>query len=163
MKYYIIEPKNKKSVIEYEHYVREDGARIVVETLWRGGEFKLTVPETESEIKELLGDSYDEDDVEYYTWIPDEDDTYVELEDFQYEMLGTFDGCAEDYNFYNTMDKIDGEIQEKMQEVLEENGSSVLLDNHPMFEGFEVEGSFYQIHGEFVLTECDEDGIVQGE
>jgi|DEB0MinimDraft_10_1074344.scaffolds.fasta_scaffold61944_2 hypothetical protein len=161
MKYYIIEPKYKKSLIEYEHYVREDGARIVVETLWRGGSFMLTVPETESEIKELLGDAYDEDDVEYYTWLPEEGEDYIELDDYQYEMLGTFDGCAEDYNFYNMSDKIDEEAQEEMMEVLQEEGNSVLWDENPMFEGFEVDSCYYEIHGEFVLTECDENGKIE--
>ena len=51
MKYYIIEPKFKKSLVEAEWYEREDGARILVQTLWRGGSFKLSVPETENEMK----------------------------------------------------------------------------------------------------------------
>ena len=154
MKYYVIEPKSKKSLIELEHYVREDGARIVVETLWRGGSFKLTVPETESEIKELLGDSYDEDDVEYYSWLPEEDEDYVELEDYQYEMLGTFDGCAEDYHTYNMSD----DESEALVEILEEEGMSVFWDEVEMFEGFESENCYYAISGGFVLTECNENG-----
>jgi len=154
MKYYIIEPKFKKSLLEYEHYVREDGARIVVETLWRGGSFVLTVPETKTEMKEFLGDAYDEDDIEYYTWLPEEDDDYVELDDYQFEMQGTFDGCAEDYETYN----MDDDEAEMLIEVLEEEGSSVFWDGVEMFEGFESEACYYAIAGGFVLTECDENG-----
>lgn len=159
MKYYIITPKTKKSLFELQHYVREDGARIVVETTWRGGEFKLTVPETETEIKELLGDSYDEDDVEYYSWLPEDDDDYVELDDYQYEMLGTFDGCSEDYATYN----MDDDEAETLVEILEEEGSNVFWDEVEMFEGFESDACYYIITGGFVLIECDEDGIVRGE
>jgi len=157
MKYYIITPKTKKSLFELQHYVREDGARIVVETTWRGGEFKLTVPETETEIKELLGDSYDEDDVDYYSWLPEDDDDYVELDDYQYEMLGTFDGCAEDYETYN-MDEDESEI---LVEILAEEGSNVFWDGVEMFEGFESEACYYAIVGGFVLTECDENGKIE--
>ena len=157
MKYYIITPKTKKSLFELQHYVREDGARIVVETTWRGGEFKLTVPETEAEIKELLGDSYDEDDVEYYSWLPEDDDDYVELDDYQYEMLGTFDGCSEDYETYN----MDEDESEFLVEILEEEGSSVFWDEVEMFEGFESEACYYAIAGGFVLTECDENGKIE--
>lgn len=155
MKYYLLEPKYKKSLVEGEWYEREDGAKILVQTTWRTGSFKLTVPETESEMKELLGDAYDEDDVEYYAWLPEEDDDYIELDDYQFEMLSTWDGCSEDHEVFKVEDEDEAEA---ITEALDEHGISGLWDEEGVLEGFHADYCFYEIHGGCVLTECDEDG-----
>ena len=155
MKYYLLEPKFKKSLIECEWYERKDGAKILMQTTWRTGSFKLNVPETNEEIKELLGSAYDEDDVEYYTWLPEEDDDYIELDDYQFEMLSTWDGCSEDHEVFKVEDE---DEVDAITEALEEHGIGGLWDGEGVLEGFDADYCFYEIHGGCVLTECNENG-----
>lgn len=155
MKYYLLEPKYKKSLYEMEIHGRYNNEQVGVTTCWRTGSFLVRVPESETEIKELLGNAYDEDDVEFYSWLPDEDDDYIELDDYQCEMLSTYDGCSEDYEVRIE----DEQVADMIMEALNENGASVLWDGeHALFEGFDADSCYYEIHGGCVLTECDENG-----
>ena len=177
MKYYRIEPSTKKSVIEVEYYGREDGLRIAVETCWRWGEFKLNVPETEEELKEYLDyrgvelEEYNEDP-ESYPFLPQEDDEVVELEDYEFETLSTWDGCSEEHSVYagyNYKGEVPAELEESILELLEEEGISVLWEDwseiegdHPL-RGFSSEDCSYVIYNGVTIEECDERGSLLNE
>lgn len=184
MKYYRLEPATKKSVVETEHFQREDGLRLSVEVGWRWGEFKLSIPDTEEEILEFLqerggydtiqewmADYFGDEDIitedtpleTYLLPNPEEDDT-VELEDYEFEMLSTWDGCWEDYNVYAPYGKeveFTEEEEDAILEALSEEGSSGLWDeweeDHPL-HGWESVDCTYVIYNGFTLEECDENG-----
>lgn len=155
MKYYIVEPAFKKSLYDTEVFEDGLGNRIVVTTCWRGGSFKVTIPETVYEYKEA---GYDVDEIEDVCW-PTEDDDYVELDDFyEYEMLETWDGCSEDYEV--RID--DDEFRERVEEILYEESMTALFDNEEL-EDFQPSNSWYEIQGGIRMTECDEQGNILGE
>lgn len=91
-----VTPQWKKSIIERQFWTK-DGNTFTYETCWRGGEFTVETeddnpPELEPGV-DILNCGYDS------------------------EMVETFDGCSEDYDF----DDCDEETQEWLEEFLEEN------------------------------------------
>jgi hypothetical protein len=91
-----VTPQWKKSIIERQFWTKDDNT-FVFETCWRGGEFTV---ETEDDN-------------------PPELEPGVDILDCGYdsEMVETFDGCSEDYDF----DDCDEETQEWLEEFLEDN------------------------------------------
>ena len=91
-----VTPQWKKSIIERQFWTKDDNT-FVYETCWRGGEFTV---ETEDDN-------------------PPELEPGVDILDCGYdsEMVETFDGCSEDYDF----DDCDEETQEWLEEFLEDN------------------------------------------
>jgi len=171
MKYYRLEPATKKSVVETEYFQREDGLRLSVEVGWRWGEFVIHVPETEEELQPWLEDrwgitkeEYDEDPDSYPTMPDPEEDDTCELEDYEFEMLSTWDGCWEDYEVYVPYGKdfeVDGDEEDQILETLSEDGCSALWEeweeDHPL-HGWESVDCTYVIYNGFTLEECDENG-----
>tara|TARA_R110002074_G_scaffold292777_6_gene464485 strand:- start:19 stop:525 length:507 start_codon:yes stop_codon:yes gene_type:complete len=114
MQRYRITPQFKKSVVETEVYSKKgiDGKYIYAgkELGWRTGEFIITVPETDEEITQWVetmnnnGCHWTRPQVTQMLldglnpFLPSEDDTFVELDDYDYEMESTWDGCWEDWN-----------------------------------------------------------------
>ena len=91
-----VTPQWKKSIIERQFWTKDDNT-FVFETCWRGGEFTVVTeddnpPELEPGV-DILNCGYDS------------------------EMVETFDGCSEDYDF----DDCDEETQEWLEEFLEDN------------------------------------------
>lgn len=91
-----VTPQWKKSIIERQFWTKDDNT-FVYETCWRGGEFTVETeddnpPELEPGV-DILNCGYDS------------------------EMVETFDGCSEDYDF----DDCDEETQEWLEEFLEDN------------------------------------------
>lgn len=155
MKYYIVTPAHKKSVLETECFEDESGNRVMVTTCWRAGTFKVYVPETLEEHREA---GYDDDDVGTWLW-PNEDDDFVELDDFyEFEMIDTWDGCSEDYEIFVE----DEEYRDLIEETLYEEGMYALFDNEKL-DGFEPVNGWFEIHGGIIMQECDEQGNILGE
>ena len=91
-----VKPEWKKSIIEYNHMIKDDN-EFIVETGWRGGSFYV------------------------YT----DDDNRPNLEPgvdilncgYESEMIETFDGCWEEHHY----DDCDDETREWIEEFVEEN------------------------------------------
>mgnify|MGYP000226746154 FL=1 len=92
----------KKSVIEIE-YKKKGKKQAVIETCWRSGSWNV-IPQNEDEI-EYLKSGLEGESIEIY-----------EFEEL--EFLETWDGCSEDWEFYN----IDEDEQETIQEAWREDG-----------------------------------------
>jgi hypothetical protein len=91
-----VTPQWKKSIIERQFWTKDDNT-FVYETCWRGGEFTVETEDDE----------------------PPELEPGVDILNCGYEseMVETFDGCSEDYDF----DDCDEETQEWLEEFLEDN------------------------------------------
>lgn len=102
-----VKPAWKKSIIE-RNYLHKDGATIVAETGWRGGEFTV----------------YTDDDN------PPDIEAGVDIYDCDYEteLVETFDGCWEEV----TVD--DEDLEEWLEEFMEEN-SWLDLEEHGWHQG----------------------------
>lgn len=173
MKYYRVEPKMKKSVVEIEYFARPDGVRLSVEVGWRWGEYVLKAPETEEEWQEWFDtrwdipkEEYDEDPDLWPTLPNPEEDDVLELEDWDHEMLSTWDGCWEDYNVYagyGATVELTEEMKDEIIDILQEEGSTALWEDwpedHPLY-GFETQDCTAVIYNGFTMVECDEHGNV---
>ena len=164
MKTYLLEPSYKKSLLEYQVYEREvDGVkqRATLEIGWRSGSFNLYVPENESELVEWANgrdgpqyenvqEIYDDygvesfDDITTGYFMPEDEDDFIEVGDFNYEMNETWDGCWEDWS------SNDDELTEEIQEGYDEEGWDYLEEN-----GWEEVYCYYEIHCNPVLTEVE--------
>ena len=132
-KEYIVENAIKKSVIEVETYEKGYDT-LLVETLWRGGEFVVT-PQDEEEAQ-LLRDF--EDGVDGQT---------LNMSSFQeMEMSGTFDGCSEDYT---------GDVPENFDELLEEAWDKDDMCRHEYLEenGWDQTNTEYYIYGQIEISQ----------
>ena len=171
MKYYRVEPAMKKSCVETEIYERSDGLRLSVEVGWRCGDYVIHVPETDEELQYWLDnrwgitkEEYDEDP-DCYPLIPDpEEDDTLELEDWEHEMLSTWDGCWEDYDVYapyNWDRELDEDEKEQILEVLTEEGSTALWEEYDeghVMHGWNSADCTTVIYNGFTIEECDENG-----
>ena len=190
MKNFRIEPTYKKSVIEIATFRRpleeltgndEDKGRwgyLRKEIGWRSGQFMISVPDTEEEIKEFLeergsyesvaeylADYYGEEDIivesttlqEYL--LPSEDDDFVDLtEDYDAEMLECWDGCWEDWGI--TVPGDDLENTEEMIEEIEEAYSEEYEEGVEAL-GWQFIDTFFEIHCNVTVAPCNEYGEVE--
>jgi hypothetical protein len=172
MKDYLVRNKYKKSVDETEIIVGEvEGVEVSIRytTNWRSGEFLVSMPETPEEIAEVVKDygyeseqaMLDDYDAESIVDIlmPDEDEDLVEMCDFKdWELLSTWDGCAEDYEIID-IDTEDEEqyarIEDRLTEVLDEEGLWGLFDSLD----FTSEDCIYEIHNGIVIEEYDPEKV----
>jgi len=170
MKHYLIEPKVKKSVVEREFFqrTREDGVveMLEMETGWRWGSFMINVPETEEEIQYLVDDWGVETLAEYLedrgaetleqALLPDLDEEELLLtEDYNADVLDCDDGCWVTFSAYGKG------LDEEQREALVEQAQEAYGDDY--YEGLEnlgwqPEDVYYELHGGFELTECDDGG-----
>ena len=120
----------KKSVIEIE-YKKKGKKQAVIETCWRSGSWNV-IPQNEDEI-EYLKSGLEGESIEIY-----------EFEEL--EFLETWDGCSEDWEFYN----IDEDEQETIQEAWREDGHMWFDDN----EWSELDPEVI-IHNGILLEEID--------
>ena len=170
MKHYLIEPQTKKCVIEREHFrrTREDGVveMLEMETGWRWGSFMIHVPETDEEIQDLLEDWGVETLAEYLedrgadsleqALLPDTDEEELLLtEDYNADMLETDDGCWVVFNVFGK--DLDEEQCEAITEQAEEAYGEDWYDGLESL-GWQQGDVYFELHGEFELTECDDGG-----
>lgn len=119
----------KKSVVEIE-YRKKGNKQAVIETCWRSGSWNVT-PMYEEEVI-YLQEGLNGDPIEIY-----------EFEEI--EFLETWDGCSEDWEFYNIDDESE---QEEIQEGWWEDGHMWFDDN-----GWEELDPEVIIHNGIVLEE----------
>ena len=123
----------KKSVIESE-FRKKGKKQAVIETCWRSGSWNVT-PQNEEEIK-YLKSGLDGESIEVYVF-----------EDFDF--LETWDGCSEDWEFYNIDDE---DEQEEIQSNFWENGHAWFDEN----DWVELDSEVI-IHGGIVLEEIEDE------
>lgn len=136
---YMLEPSSKKSILEEEVWVDEQGRRLCISEVWRWGEWYV-IPQNEDEV-EWLVQATKEEDTDF--------DPYMFEES---EFGSTWDGCSSGLHFIDTDDytwteeekeRIDNELWEDRWEWLENNG-------------FDSDGCEYTIHSTINLTQMDE-------
>lgn len=183
MKVVKLEPTWKKSVIEYQVWGKEvDGVKLraTMETGWRYGAFDISIPETEEEALKWANDRVGQSD--YYTTIeevyndygcedwddlkmsfcPSVDDEFIEIDDYDYEMLETWDGCWEEWSVSISNDE-DGvfdedEVREEIEDGWGEDAWEWMQEN-----GWEEKDCYFEMHCNPKLTEYDENGNLVGE
>ena len=187
MKYYRVEPTYKKSVVEIAVFRRkdEDGNNCFLrkELGWRWGSFLFSVPETEEEIKEFLeangqydslqeylADHYGHEDIitedtqlEEYL-LPDPEADSVDItEDFpDAEMLDCWDGCWEYWSATRYPEDYTEEEQEELIEEIEEAYGEMYEEGVEEL-GWEFIDTYFEMHCQPEITQCDEYGKVEGE
>lgn len=160
MKIYKVEPGYKKSVVEQNHYWKEiDGVKVWVtyEEVWRWGEFLIRIPETDEEWQEYaesVGYESIEEAKENYTY-PTDLQNGIELEDYEYELLSTWDGCASYWSA--TCHPKEAFDEDQLQEIADELERQYFDESvYPDEIGWNESGCEYWIQGEFTLTEVKE-------
>lgn len=184
MKYYLVEPTYKKSLVEISTFRKKDdnGKWIYLrkELGWRWGSFLFPVPETEEEIKEYLSERGDYESVQEYLadyygdediivddttladyMLPKDTDTFVDItEDYEHaEMIEAWDGCWEYWTVDDYADELTDEEKEALQEEAEEAYSEEYEEGVEAL-GWEYIDNFYEIHCNPSIKECDEHGKV---
>jgi len=172
MKYVKVEPQFKKCVTDtttWKKVIEGETAYLTKCETYRGGSFLINVPETPEEIKECLAyrDMTLSEAYEYFgedfdlneLWLPNPDEDWVEMGDYQAELLDMYDGCATDWNLILSDDIMSEEDQEELLDKLE----MVYDEEHDLGiaeEGWEECDCVQEIHCELTLSECDEYGNV---
>jgi len=103
MKQLIVENAVKKSTEETEIFINEDGDRLYIHTLWRGGEYTINV---------------DEEFV-----YPDEDQAFV-VTDYEIEDMNNWDGCSVDFEIVSLTksEAYKETLKECVEKIYEEEG-----------------------------------------
>jgi hypothetical protein len=159
VKVFKVEPAYKKSVVEQNHYSKEiDGVTVYVtyEEVWRWGEFLIRFPETDDEWEQYAeenGYADIEEAKENYT-IPEHLTDGIEFEDYDWELISTWDGCA---SYWSGSCYPKEEMEpEKLQEIIDELERQYSEESvYPDELGW-TESCDYWIEGEFTLTEVEE-------
>ena len=165
MKYYNIRPTIKKSVVDFEVYRKgnkEEGFQYATKELgWRGGDFTIFVPETSKEIDEWVANrpegQWTREDVDDFIerggnpFMPSKDDQFIELEEYEWELDSTWDGCWEEWTVNGKGIEDEEALIEEIEEAYAENYD----------EGLEelgwIQTEFYcEIHCPVEITEIDD-------
>jgi hypothetical protein len=147
-----MEPKYKKSVVEYTQFVK-DGVFLTREEGWRGATFIINIPETEEEFlewcqargydtiedaKETYGHIFENEDiVDKYLAIcgPDLEEEFFEMEDYDHEMVEMWDGCWCDWTVTSRGENaLTEEQKEELVEAIQE------IYDEDYIDGLEREG-----------------------
>ena len=164
MKYYLIENKDPKCVVEKTTYLKWiEGITIVLQKTNRytSGTFKICVPESREEIlASLEARSLDEDHLEQQVWLPNEDDANVVLDGdiCDFEMMDLSDEISEDWDI--SAETAPGKIQ-NLREMRDEASELYLEDSEAFSEEWEENERVYEIISGITIQECDEDGEIE--
>lgn len=136
-----VSPKYKKSFIEFNYLEKiSDGKKIklVRELVWRNGEINVIVDYEkfkEFNNAEEMFNSIRQHGVLLF------DDKFP----FEYEFVSSLDGCSDDYSLtYDDGSEVKEELEEKIMNIIEEEGVYELEDNH----NFEMTDTTYEIDGD---------------
>ena len=80
---FTVRPACKKSLEEVEVWKNDKGHMFITEVMWRSGEYIVHLN--------------DEDDLQLWEECKDDTDEFV-LDNFEHEMVETFDACSEEYS-----------------------------------------------------------------
>jgi hypothetical protein len=142
MKYYLVEPTTKRSVIEIEYFTAksDDGVTkfLEKETVWRWGSFLIGVPDDEE-----------------VTLPNPEDDEIAITNEFGAEMLECEDGCST--TFYV---RGDGLTEEECDDLALDAEEAYEEDSYEGLEdlGWEPHDVAFELHNGCTVVECDKDG-----
>lgn len=178
MKQLIMEPTYKKSVLEYQVWTKEiDGhqVRAVLEIGWRWGSFYINIPETIEEAiawaNERVGDpNYYKTIEEVYndysggcndfnvltqSFCPSEEYEYIELDDYDTEMIDCWDGCWEEWTVHvpHNSELDSDSIREEVEEGWQEESWDWMQEN-----GWEEQDGYFDICCNPKFSEVDENG-----
>lgn len=141
-KTYQVSNKYKKCYVEYEYlknYDTDPMDTVVIETGWRSGNWFVT-PQEEHEVEmlvEAMADDF-EDELEM--------NDFSEAENFsEAEMIDSWDGCWDDWDWTGYKSKEGEELEEFIEEVQEE-GMFYLLDN-----GFDTDECICVFQGQVIV------------
>ena len=178
MKQLIMEPTHKKSLLEYQVWTKEiDGhkVRATMELGWRWGSFYINIPDTDEEIIEWANNAFGQTD--YYKtieevlndygcesveemqstdrFLPSIDEEHIELDEYDTEMIETWDGCWEDWSVYVPSDsELDSDvIKEEVEEGWYEDSWSYMEEN-----GWLEEDCYFEMCCNPKFYEVDENG-----
>lgn len=192
MKYFLIEPTYKKSVVEYNSFSKVINGVKTFATLeegYRWGSFLMPIPETAEEIKEFIDSKQDAESIEQYLdWyhsvspeefeametidlaeylLPNTEDDHIMLtEDFEdAEMLDMWDSCWMFWNIRQNGESENHLTEEESDELAQEVED---LYNEDYSESLEAEGwentdFSNEIHCTVKITPCDRNGKVAEE
>lgn len=160
MKTYKVEPAQKKSVVEQQSWSKEiDGVKVwlTYEEVWRWGEFLVHMPDTEEEWKQYAEEiaATIEEAKEYYT-VPEDLENGIELEDYDFELISTWDGCAS--YWYASCYPRDAFTEEQLNEIAEEAENGFYEDSYEYLEGegeWDQQTCEFWIEGEFTFEEVE--------
>ena len=186
MKQYKLEPTSKKSLLEYTVWRKtlENGKDVIaiLETGWRWGSFAIHVPETEKEIiewanvncgnpdyyqsiEEVFNDYAVESVEEFLTVImPDPNLEFHEMNDYNAEMIETWDGCWEDWSIRTGWTE-DAPVLDDVDELIEEVDEAYAEEYEDGVEalGWTFQTCEYEMHCKPMITPIDENGEEIGE
>ena len=135
-KTYQVSNKYKKCYVEYEYlknYDTDPMDTVVIETGWRSGNWFVT-PQEEHEVEllvEAMADDFEDE---------------LEMNDFsEAEMIDSWDGCWDDWDWTGYKSKEGEELEEFIEEVQEE-GECYLLDN-----GFDTDECICVFQGQVIV------------
>lgn len=135
-KTYQVSNKYKKCYVEYEYlknYDTDPMDTVVIETGWRSGNWFVT-PQEEHEVEmlvEAMADDFEDE---------------LEMNDFsEAEMIDSWDGCWDDWDWTGYKSKEGEELEEFIEEVQEE-GMFYLLDN-----GFDTDECICVFQGQVIV------------
>lgn len=138
-KVYEINPKYKKSLYEREVWSNETHI-FETEIMWRQGTYLVTINDQEEE--------------ETFLKIAEEEGI-LELDDYEFEMLDTYDSCSEDYNVYdkqwNQLDPDEDTYAHELLEAYQEDWSDALYERD-----FDSDEMFTTIYNGFEYTLVEE-------
>ena len=176
MKFYLVEPTQKKCIAEYTTFTKViDGNKIyaVREEIYRGGAYIIHVPESSKEIadrleemdltlddaKNIYGDSDGNFDLNEI-FLPNADEEYHEINDFDNEMIHLNDGCSSEWKIVASVDVMSEERQDdlllEVEKLWEEDFESALVE-----EGWSEGDTTTEIHCSLLIRECDDRGYVE--
>ena len=183
MKYYLLEPSYKKSILEFDTFRRpmnEVTQNIEDKDKWvylekemgsRWGQWLITVPETDEEINDWLENSnyetiedfksdYGYDDLNgselmHSVLVPLTDDEFVDIDDTFCEFVESYDVCWEDWNV-RAFDTDLGDTSEMIDEIVDAYGEE--YEDGVENLGWEYVGSNTEMTCPPKIIECDKDG-----
>lgn len=181
MRYYLMTPDHKKSMVEYTRFTKEiDGIKthLVKEEGYRGGSFVVKVPETLGELDDWLKEreiTFDEAVESYgadftsWPFLPTADLDWIDVDDYDHEFLQAHDGCWSDWviNQYTSIDAGEegvlsveqkDEMLDKIYDIYDEE-----YEEGIEADGWDMRGCYWEIHCTVSLEESDEYGNILDE
>lgn len=141
-KTYDISAYYKKSLYEIEMFKNtETSQSLNTEVCWRNGTFRVRIEDEEEAniLQQSIGEDGDIWDYEDYSEV---------------ELVDTFDGCSEDFEFYGP--NWDEESQEELQEAYEDDDECFSAYDFLENRGYDSLGCNWQIHGGVTAEEVED-------
>lgn len=125
------------------------------------GCFLIEVPETKEEIADFCAQhDYDESEFEDIQLLPDDDEDFIEVDDYHAQMIESDDGCWQEWCVASHQDHDEDQAQalaEEAEAAWDENWDTGV----EQLGWQEADPAFFcEIHCEVDVVECDELGTV---